>query len=663
MGMFSKTKTYVESATVAINEELPDTVIQSVVTSVVQDRSISDDLIANSLNGLGAKSKTYYKYGRDRFIHGLPEGTTELRHANPSTVSIVLSFIEGEPAVVEYSIFSQADSYYFSESQHTKEVSSTDWLSDTQIKIHYVDNTTQTVTVPSTDRTKRYYHVRYTVQGVVKYFFYLGDDPTYESLLVDDSEPESLYFPVVPFIRDGVDLSDDSKKGTDLYKSCVGLCNRINIKYADIGANIQENPDIDGVDHAYMILAVPIQTEAKASQEYLFEYFYHLAQTQVYTKSDFDAWEINPSGILTPPPINIITIKETENNSGDLGNFHIELGFNYIETETVTGNLGKVKTVTRETVLNPRGETDTYAYETSYMIWRKQVTSTEYVELRVVGLKHINYIYGEHTIDTSLEDSLSEDNDDFNLPLQLTALNSLTLLRQTDLMNDAIRLCFNSIETVKLKWYQTGVFKALIIIVAAVITVWTAGSGGQALAWAMAITGSTSIALNFAVAVIITAAINVGIGNLLNQIGIDKIEILRLIYTAYQIYEGDFSELTGDLALLLVSGIKQGLDFYVKNRQYDIMSDYDQLKAEQEAQQAELDELIQTFPTDVYIDPMAFVDASGSLVGANESPEDYYNRTIHTGNVGALMISQIENFVASNIQLEGVSQLNALTIS
>jgi hypothetical protein len=664
MGMFSKKKTYIESTTVSIHEELPDTVRQSILTSIIKDRSISDDLNANALNGLGMKVKSYYKYGRDQYHHGLPEGSTELKHASSYAMKLVLDILEGEPVVVESLIFSVADSNYFAEEYFDvlKTVESTQWEDNSNIRINYTDLTTEVVTVPSVTLTARYYHVRYTVQTVVKYFFYISTDTTYESLAVTDTVKESQYFPVVPFIRDNVDLSAPNE-GDPLFDTSKKLLKKIGVDFEKVGAGIQENPDIDGVDHAYLVIVAPVQSESKSTQEYLFNYFFRLSQQQTYTKADYDNWEISEILFKPPPPLNRITVKESENIEKGIGNYHTELGFSYIETETVTGSIGKPKTVTRSTVINPRVESDEYAYERSYMIWRKQITLTEYTELRVVGLKHVNYVYKTKHIDTSLEDSLSEDNDDFNLPIHIGVLSEMTILRQTDVMNDSIRICFNSIEIIKLKWYQTGVFKALIIIVAAVITVMSGDGTGQIMTWAMAITSASAAAIStLIVAVILTAIINIGIGMLIDVIGEEKVAFLQLVYTIYLISQGDFTSISADLAVQMVSGFTQGLNFYIKNESHAIMSDYEELLAEQEAQQAELDELIEAFPTSTMLDPMAILDFSTSLQTQFETPTAYFNTRIHTGNIGALLLQDTQFFVDRNLQLEGITDRGGLDI-
>lgn len=663
----------------SIHEELPDTVRQSVLTSVARDRPISDDLIANTLNSLGTKVKSFYRYGRDEFHHGLPEGTLELKHANASTMNNILANIEGIPVVLNFMIFGKADPTYFAY-EHlkslgwdsitnivsgTRELDSTEWIDNTTIRIYYDDEGTpsqEDITVISTNYKANYYHVEYELNdGEVKYFYYEATDPTYEVLQVTSTEKESQYFPVVPFIRDNVDLSVENI-GDPLYDTSVRLCRKIGVNFKSVGESIQENPDVDQVDHAYMVIVAPIQSEHTATQEYLYNYFFHLAQIQVVNKGDYDSWNSLDSFNTVLPPINKIVINETENDADGEGNYHVEVGFNYIEVDTVVGTIGDVGTIERSTVINPRGETDDYAYETSYMIWRKQLTTTTYQELRVVGLKHVNHVYGSKHIDTTLEDSLSEDNDDFNLPIHIGVLEGMTLLRQTDVMNDSIRLCFNSVEKVKLKWYQTSIFKAIVIIVAAVITVMFDPSG-QTMQWATAIVGASApFILQVLAVAIINAAVAQGISLLVDVLGLENAAIMQIIYTVYQLSQGDFSEFSAELALQLQSGITQAANFYIKSESHAIMNEYDEMIAEQEEQQAELDELIEAFPTSTLLDPLSVLDSSTSLQNQFETPESYYNARIHAGNVGVLAFSEVQYYVEQKLQLEGVTDRNALNI-
>ena len=691
MGLFSKTKTYVESTSVGIFAETRGAVQQSVLNSTVQDRSISDDLITNSLNGLGRKSKAFYRYGRDSYTYGLPEGSLEVKHASGETVQVVLQATVTPKATIQYSIFGVADPSMFAReflvntrdwNEDTDIISnpgftpigtvtlySAEWLSTTEIKLLYLHDTVdnlheEVITVEPVEIDASYYHVGYTEtkeSTELLYWYYKASLGTYETLNVDEQVFESSYFPVVPIIRDNVDLTAESLKDTELYQTSKRLLFKMGINFADIGSGVQQSPEIDAVDHAYINVSAPIQSTSKNVQMYLFEHFLELYNNQEYDEEYFNNYTSKFSRMA--PMMNKVTVKEEEDGSGGAGRFHTELGFLYISSNIIEGVLGRKGTVTRETVLRGQITGTGYAAETSYMLWNKQVTPTQYRQLKVVGLKHINYIYFNKSIDTNLEDSLSTDNDDFNIMVNYKVLQKFNVNQKTDILNDTFRIILNSVERVKLKWYQTSIFKVIIIIVAAVITVFTGGSGAGFYAWAIGVTGATAFAVQLAIAIIINTLLSVLITKFVDIIGLKNAAILYFLYVIYSVYSGDTSLLTADGLISVVSGITESINYYLQGEYQDLVNDYEKLKAEQEAEQTELDKLIEAYPQK-YLDPFSFLNVGALFEDSfsGESPEQYYTSRIHTGNIGTLALTEPSKYVDVKLSLPGLSDREALNI-
>lgn len=692
MGLFSKTKTYVESTTVPLFAETRGTITQTVMNATIQDRSISDDLITNSLNGLGRKSKTFYRYGRDTYTYGLPEGSMQVKHASNDAVQLVIKADLDSTAEVVFSIYDTADSSLFAReflvntrewdedsnvisnpgftTSNTVTLYSTEWVSSTQVRIYYlhdgIDNLeSEVITVEPVDIEEGYYHVGYVTNDspdVVQYWFYKASLGIYEVLNVVNTEFESRYFPVVPIIRDNVDLTDDSLKDTELYQTSKRLLNKMGLDFKDIGSGVQKNPDIDAVDHAYINVSAPIQSDNANVQKYLYEHFLDLYNNQEFDVEYFNNWEDSFAGRFGFNPfINKVTVKETENDSDEVGRFHTELGFLYITSETLDGVLGKVGTVTRETVIEDPITGRGYSAEKSYMLWNKQVTETQYRQLKVVGLKHINYIYKSKSIDTTLEDSLSTDNDDFNIMVNYDVLNKFNLNQKSDILNDTIRIILNSVERVKLKWYQTGIFKALVIVVFAVLTVLYPPSGGLYTS-AIAALGATTFIAKLAIAILINSLVSVAIGKAIEIIGGKNFAILATIYAVYSLTTGKGPILTAENLVAFANGINLAAGAYLKGEYTELMNEYDQMKAEQEAQQAELDKLIEAYPQK-YLDPFSFLDVGGELEeGLGESPEDYYTNRIHSGNIGAIAFDESRKYVEIMLSLPGVRDREGLNI-
>lgn len=688
MGLFSKTKTYVESTSVPLFAETTGAVQQTVINSVIKDRSISDDLLTNSLNGLGRKSKVFLSYAKNHYTYGLPEGTVEVKHAGSASVEAVLKSVISNEVKVDFSLFGVADATMFSREHlitnrgwdpdtnivsnpnftpvSTVTLYSAEWVSNTNIKLSYLHDTvanlvTETITVPSTNYTKVFYHVIYRIglSNTLYYWFYSPDEGLYETLNIYEDIFESEYFPIIPIIRDNEDLTDESKKNTELFRTSKRLLAKMGIDFENIGKGVQESPDVGAVDHAYINVSANIQSDSKNVQEYLFEHFDYLLSKQEFDKQYSDNW--GNSGRL-PPGYNKVTIKEVENGSGQKGGFHTELGYRYIEESIITGSIGKIGHVTKETVLRSPISNKFYKVEDSYMLWNKQISFNQYRQLKVVGLKHINYIYGNKSIDTSLEDSLGEDSDDFNIMVNVKVLERFPIIKRGDILNDCFRICLNSVQRVKLKWYQTTIFKVIIIIIAATISVLTVGAdGGTTLATAIAITGATTFIAKLAIAILLNAILSVLTTKLIDVVGLKNFAILELFVMIYLSYPDNGYVLTGESLIQLVSGLKKAASFYLQDEYSKLINEYDELKAEQEEDQAELDKLIEALPSS-FLDPMTFVDTLelNSVFGV--SPEQYYDTRIHTGNIGTLALLEPSKFVAINTRLEGVADRSGLNI-
>lgn len=692
MGLFSKTKTYVESTSVGLFTEATKTVKQVAISSVIQDRSISDDLLGAALNGLGRRSKQFYRYGRDHYTYGLPEGTVEVKSASGGAVEIVLQNVVDVSADVKFKVFDYADPTLFARDylENTrgwdadtnvvsippfstpKQVTlySAEWKSNTQIKLFYFYDTVENIeeeiiTVKPVNIEDKYYHVGYTTESspnIVLYWFYRAKDELYETLNVDEAVTESKYFPVIPIRRDNVDLTSDSQKDTELYITSKRLLNKIRLSYKDIGRGVHESPDIDAVDHAYINMSIPLQTSRDSGKMYLYEHFLDLFNKQRYKKEHFDYWKTK-GNLGEEPPINKIVIKEVEQGYPTVGSYHTEMGFLYIDRTSYPGNIGKKKTVTIDNEFIPVIVGKFMAVNQSHYIIKKQVTDTQVVEIRVVGLKHINYIYGSKSIDTSLEDSLTPDSDDFNVMVNIDILDKFNIHDQTDIMNDAARICFNSVERVKLKWYQTSIFKVIVIVVAAIITVLTYGAdGGSIYAAAAAAVGATTFLAQLMVAIIINYLTSVLLSKIADVIGLKNAAILAFIYTIYSIYSGGGPVMTGDNLVAFVNGLNMASSLYLKGEYTELMNDYDQMKAEQVEEQTELDRLIEAYPQ-TFLDPFSFLDIGSSLEsGLGESPSDYYENRIHSGNIGPVVFDEARKYVDVTLALPGVGDRIGLNI-
>ena len=106
------------------------------------------------------------------------------------------------------------------------------------------------------------------------------------------------------------------------------------------------------------------------------------------------------------------------------------------------------------------------------------MTADEYVGYTIRGLKHKNTIYKGKGVSISSKDAMN-DNDEsgFVIPLHEEVFREMSLVNATQSSFANSYLLINCYEVVKQKWYQTGAFKIVLIIVVIIISVFTYGAG------------------------------------------------------------------------------------------------------------------------------------------------------------------------------------------
>lgn len=685
MGLFSKTKVSVFTSNLRLVEDTPNLLGQSVVSSVYGNRPIATDLVANILRGLGSKADAYYRYGRDKYYFGLPQGFEEYSPADSNTVKLVVDHELTKDVVMDFSIYEVANADYFAY-EHMQSVRGWDpvsnvvsnppfdsegeiayfktarFLSPTKIEIQYSYGQyigVETITVPVVNTSAGYYHVGYydTPEDTVrKYWFYDTSKEIYPTLKVGLVE-DSPYYPIVPLRRNNEDWTTDD--GSERYRTSKRLLDRLGLKIGELGDGINGNPDVGEVDHAYVILGIDVQTDVQESKDYLFRYFKYLHERSIYTREDYIQWgnlPVNPRAQRTPK-MNVVKIEEED--------YKTELGFLFSESVIVDGVLGpkyKKGYVETKTVLNAPQETDSYKYETSVFKIRKQISTTQYEEIRIHGLKHVSHIYQGHTVDTSLEDSLNEDVNNLIIPLHSKVFQEMNILKRTEIMYDALRIVFNSVVIQKLKWYETGFFKLVLVIVAVVITIVSYGTLGESMAVAMGFTaGSASAAIVGAIMyAAITIALQYGFKLLVDVLGVEAAFVIAIIAAVVGVVGQINGAWFGDVALQVQSGFTTGINSKMEDILSEISYGYEQLQAEMDAAWLELEEMSAGLNTDGLIDPMLLLQNNSGLAKPYETPEQYYNTRIHSGNIGTNAFKVAEHYVRSNLLLEGITEHQGL---
>lgn len=668
MGLFDRKRLVTSSQTLSLIEDTPEVRKQAVLDAVVNNKPIGATVADAALNSIAIKLRGVYTYGRDYYTNGLPEGTIGKLAADYDEVQKVITQLFGADALVTSSVLDNPTVEFFGW-EWLRENTDFDYRTNQVTKASVVYTITNysvsgtTITVQGTrDGTtivnlysftepdvvhisELFYMVEYSITGVTElphYWTYRVKAGTYPNLNVGDEDTKyTQYMPVVPLRINNQSLTGSNRKNTQLYKTSKRMLSKIDLKIEELDEGVNANPDIKDVDHAYCVFGIDIGTDKEESVSYLYEYFNDLSFRSKVTKNVYETWASGDK--RGTPPVNIINISD--------GTYRTKIAYYYIEREIKNGvvaDVGKSKKLIRKG--NFSTDTGLFRYESAnnQLVLRKQITYDRYVEIVISGLLFYNNIYGPNKdYVSSLDD---EGVDQILIPINISIFNQLPLWDRNTIAYDAIKIVFNSFDYIKLKWYQTGFFKIVTIIVAVVITIYT-GAGGAFVNSLIAAASAGVIALGIFIAQTVLAAIaaKYAFKFVAKEIGFEAAALLAIIMAAYGIAGNSrlFNLPMANEALTVSTYGMQGISEQMQEEILQMQQDVYTLMAEYEDKVEELDELNKQFESP--FDPLGIFMPIGML--PYETADNYIRRTVEIKNPGVLSLKAIEHYVENNLNL------------
>jgi hypothetical protein len=395
------------------------------------------------------------------------------------------------------------------------------------------------------------------------------------------------FFPVVPLRLNNVSIRHGGYEAhfeniAKAYSKLTGS------SFDELLDSVEANESLGDIDYCFMVQGVSLNSQDKASMAYLYAFFQDMMAKQSTNAQDYanfqtqieaqlrsvielERWQnannANNSGshlsfFGTPPPITQVqpvvlpSTNELRVHSNALSEFDYRIRWRYVNETQHVGN-GKAYDGNQTRGLMPVGshwvtvgpstsyttrelqrynntidrfdntQMVTVTHNDSRVYIFKQHSAYAYSRIEVVGLQHRNFIYQGHKVDILAADALADpDPSGFLIPLHYPTLKSIGLLKGTDLSSTSSYLVFNSYLVTKQKWYQTGIFKIILVIASIAIAVVSGGASlgattgllgtNAAVGAAIGITGTSAAALT--AAAVAGAAVNAIAGMILSQL-------------------------------------------------------------------------------------------------------------------------------------------------
>lgn len=533
------------------------------------------------------------------------------------------------------------------------------------------------------------------------------------------------YFPFIPVRLNNVSMKDekfDSITGNGLYEESRKAYRKSfgENKYEEMIDKVEDNDSIADIDFAYICHGVPLNVIENSSRKYIYEYFKNLIPIQVASTSEvtsfssrvaaheaalavYSTWtrdqENATPGLTygdTRPELPVLQVPaRTEvrlfTDNAITSDYDMRMSWVNISESSHTG-LGKVdakkgelwfETGTSESWTYHKGPnmfdeedpwlTERVEMETIYLFY--QDSDTTYKKLTVYGLQHDNFVYqGKSVTISGIEALNDEDESGFLVPLHRPTLVGMSLVDSTQMATANTYIVFNSYQITKTKWYQSSIFKVIIIIAIVVLTIVTGGGlaglgstvgllgANAAVGATLGLTGVAAAlagaAVNALAAMILTKVITLGatelFGEQLGQIIGAIVSLVTLQLAAGNFGSMDFSNIMSARNLLgMTNALANGYKAQLQGEIGELSAALEETKSRFEENEDFISEMLLNLGgiNDLNFDPLSLTnanngnDSSGFSDYTPETLDEFIHRTQLVGSdVTEITFSLIHDF-------------------
>lgn len=478
------------------------------------------------------------------------------------------------------------------------------------------------------------------------------------AILRDDKRNLDEYdkFIDIPWFGQSLTPLTDSEEQAVLYHSTQKLLGYIDLDVDSIMEAVKENPDIEVIDDVFVSFSVDIQTQEKAGIEYLWTYFNHLAISANVSKALWESFK-NSTG-YRGIPLSVIEIAE-----GGYGDFHIEIGYHFIDVIEHTGILskdGKAVYVKSESEPLPgipvpwTGD----SWDPSSITFSKQTEEDKYISITVYGLKHKSFVHKESDVYVNMQVSIDRPGS-FYIPLDRPIVEQLGSFKETDLFMESLCLIVYAIQETEVKWYQTKAFQILVSVVAIVVSILTLNPAAflASLTWTGAAIAAAVIIAGIYIARIVLDWLVTKVGGIFAILIAIVIIVLTVYFTGYL-----NNNMWAEVFLKAVSAIVESEQRLAQRELEELQSEIEEFQAEAEAKQEAFEEATTSYEEewgmDIHLDPN-IVLRQEPMFFASETPTDYFNRVLDS-NPGVKSLDVTQGYVDSMLMLPTIDHvLNA----
>lgn len=535
-------------------------------------------------------------------------------------------------------------------------------------------------------------------KSVFLYKMNTGVNPALDALDDIVSTLDGQFFPIIPMRVNNQWLSDVNDTAYELAKKAYKKAFN-GQTYDECIDKLADNEKLSDIDFANVVFGVSLNVKEQKCKKYLYHFFLNLLNNQTYGKAEYDAYgpqlddyrdyvhdlqvwsQFDGMGGAAPTPVphpvmrlNSITIS---NNGNVNTEYSVTVLWNYIQELSGTGvysglKKGQVTLVNQGTVeYNDPFYDDPSPVTTFDIIWQK--TNSSWVGVRVVGALHRNYVYNGKYTETYAGEALDDaDESGFIVPLHYNTFRDMGIVDGTQMSTACTFMVLNCYKIVKIKWYQKGIFKILLVVLFAIAAAFFTGGAGfgllganLALGTSLGFTGLTAGIVGSVVNALAAVALSTIIqtvstklfGDLGGLIGAIISFVTFSVVTAFNsLGSFDWASLFKPANLLkLTNALTDGYSSMVQANAQDM---YAQSQDLQDSFKSQSDAISELYSKNIgfanqNINPLNFVDNTKYMYP--ETRDTFLTRTLLTGSdIASLSQTLLTDFSDLTLKLPGI---------
>lgn len=521
----------------------------------------------------------------------------------------------------------------------------------------------QIITMSQFDNIADFHMCRYKdSSGKIGFFTYLQGSGTYPAIdqaLALEHQPLGTYFPWCYFRLFGQPAKEFEVP--DTVKQMIDWCDKLGVSYDKLYDGVAADPNVDDVEQSLLLMAITPGNTNQSCREYLFKHFAALHSNSL-PQAALDPTLVGKLETFTSSPSQMQHIQDNR--------FAMSFQFSGITRRRVPGKVGRKNTYNSyfgqmsqsNHVFMTQGSGGVGVSSTTSTqpgwVYQYQVLDSVYEEIIVYGLR-VNYeVHGKKGF------AAGADQPELLIPVDRAIAKTMSVPSREQLLCRALTLMVNTVIITKTPWYASAGFKIILLVVAVVVTLLSGGTAWQSIVAAASI-GVGALAITVLTIIVQAVVLSYGVKLFAKLVGPELALVIAVVAVAYGNSMAATSQASAAWADNLISFgtalVKEGGTL----QQQQLTKEMEELLANAESFSAWAEDQM-----DGLGDKMAELGLNPAIVGLEafdvvkmgpqlvlgEEPGNYYQRTVHSGNVGPLAYTMTENYVSAKLTLPTFNQ-------